>query len=500
MKFVITWISKNKIEFLILSIILIVSAFLRFYRLADYITFLGDEGRDALIIKDILVNHIVPSIGPPSSVGTIYLGPLYYYMMAVAMAIFWLNPVAAAGMVALIGVISVALIYYLSRVWFGKWSAILSASIYALSFITITYSRSSWNPNPAPFFALLAILGLHKARQSQNFLWVILTGMSLSAVVQMHYLSLILLPIFGLLWILEMRQNQKYKHFAIGTLLAVLSFIFLMLPLILFDFRHGFLNYHGLVALFTKNDSNIGFNLFDSLGKILPIFNDKLIGRYLGTENFLVTPIISIFVSMPLLLALYKFFYKKEAIKWPILVLGIWLVVGLVGISLFKLEVFDHYLGYLSPVPFLLLGGTIYLLKSKWKIIVTIAIIMVLGFLNLQKNPLLQPPNNQLARTEEVSKFVIEKAGNKPFNFALISKNNYDSAYQFYFYIYGYEPKVVPIEITDQLLVVCEDPVCKPVVNPKYEIAGFGMSKIDQIYQIRGLTVYKLIPNPSGQP
>lgn len=494
----ILWIKQNRFEVVVFISIIFVASFLRFYRLSEYMIFLGDEGRDALIVKDILVNHIIPSIGPPSSVGTIYLGPLYYYMMAISMAIFWLNPVAAAGMVALIGVMSVALIYYLSRSWFGIWSAVLAASVYALSSVIINYSRFSWNPNPAPFFALLAIFGLDRARKTRNFLWFILTGISLAATVQMHYLSLILLPIFGLLWILVVIQKQqKYKNLFWGTILGIGSFIFLMLPLILFDFRHGFLNYRGLIALLTKSDSNVGFNLFDSLSKILPIYNDKLIGRYLGAENFLVTPIVSIVVVIPLLFSLYKFFKTKEQTRWSILALGIWLIVGLIGISLFKLEVFDHYLGYLSVVPFLLLGGVIYLLKDKWKITVTVFVIFVLGFLNLLKNPLLQKPNNQLRRTQEITKSIIDLSGNKPFNFALISKNNYDSAYQFYFYIYKNEPKVVPIDITDQLLVVCEDEVCKPVGNPKYEIAGFGWTLIDKEIDFEGVKIYRLIHNPA---
>ena len=94
------WISKNRFEFIFLSLIILLAAFLRFYRLSEYMTFLGDEGRDALIVKDILYGVNFPLIGPPTSVGNMYLGPLYYYMIAVPMGIFWLNPVAAAGKVS----------------------------------------------------------------------------------------------------------------------------------------------------------------------------------------------------------------------------------------------------------------------------------------------------------------------------------------------------------------------------------------------------------------
>src|SRR3989344_5873956 len=157
-------LKKNKIFFVLFLGVLALAAFLRFYRLSEYMTFLGDEGRDTIVIKKILVDHHFPLIGPPTSVGNIYLGPLYYYMMAIPMAIFYLNPVAAAGMNAFLGVLTVALIYYLGKTWFNRQAGLIAAYLYAISPVTIIYSRSSWNPNPTPFFALIAILGFYKAQ------------------------------------------------------------------------------------------------------------------------------------------------------------------------------------------------------------------------------------------------------------------------------------------------------------------------------------------------
>ena len=83
------WIFLDKLSFLILAGILGLAAILRFWKLPEYMTFLGDEGRDALMIKRILETGDIPLIGPPTSIGNIYLGPLYYYMMTLPMAIFW---------------------------------------------------------------------------------------------------------------------------------------------------------------------------------------------------------------------------------------------------------------------------------------------------------------------------------------------------------------------------------------------------------------------------
>jgi 4-amino-4-deoxy-L-arabinose transferase-like glycosyltransferase len=502
------WIKKNKVEFLILVSILIIASFFRFYNLAGYMTFLGDEGRDALIIKKLLTEGDVPFIGAPTSVGNIYLGPFYYYMMALPMLLFWLNPVAAAAQVALIGVITVGLIYYLSRSWFSREAAIVASFLYAISPINIIYSKSSWNPNPAPFFTLLAVLGIYKAHQTKNFWWFILTGFALGAVIQMHYLALILLPVFFILWLIELKRNYfdklKIKHLLSGTFLALLVFFILIFPLILFDFKHYFLNTRAMMELFTGSDS-VETNLIARFSRVIPIYLNSLIGDYMSIGNYYVKWLIGLLTLTPLLINIFNI-YKKRYFNWVYLLLGIWLVIGLMGLSLYKGEIYSHYLGFLNPTAFILIGAMTSLIwsyrsKVVWLISgIWIIVLLWLVGVNLQKNPLQNPPNNQLVRTQQIAKFVIDKTEKRPFNFALIAENNYDAAYQFYLEVYGYKPKRVPFEKTDQLLIVCEDKSCQPINHPKQEIADFGYAKISEQYDIEGVKVFKLIPNPSGKP
>ena len=169
-------------------------------------------------------------------------------------------------------------------------------------------------------------------------------------------------------------------------------------------------------------------------------------------------------------------FKRKGVDIWPYKALAVWLLVGLLGLSFYKHDLYDHYLGFLSPVPFLLLGASLNLIKKRWRYIAVPILLLVIGVINFQRNPLLSPPNNQLTRTQEIAKYVIGQSEGKPFNFALIAASNYDSAYQFYLDQYGHKPKQVPFDKTDQLFVVCEDPVCDPTHNAKYEIVAFGMS------------------------
>lgn len=462
-------------------------------------TFLGDEGRDALVIKKILVEGDYPLLGPPTSVGNMYLGPLYYYMMSVPMAIFWLNPIAAAGVVALIGTLTVVLIYYLARVWFGFLPAVLASITYSISPVNIIYSKSSWNPNPAPFFASLVILGLFKIHQTKDFRWFILVGVALAFALQMHYLALLLLPTILVFYFYEAFRKLPKKSLFLGTSLGLLSFIFLMIPLVIFDLKYNFLNFRSLMNIINGKETPLDKELSSPIMRFLPIYIDILIGRYISQGVNFVTWGLSLIIAIPVIANLYTYF-KLRRINYPIMLLSCWMIFGLIGISLYRQSVYDHYLGFLNPAPYLLLGAFVFHLRKPFKLLLAAPLLLVIGYINLTNNPLLVPPNNQYLKTKVISEYILEKSQGKPFNFALIAERNYDSAYQFYLYKLGNPPKHLAESNTGQLFVVCEDKICNPINHPKYEISAFGFAKIDTEGSVDGVKIFKLVPNPGGKP
>src|SRR5579863_1405378 len=102
---------------ILILLILILAAFLRLYKIGEYMTFLGDEGRDVLVALGILQGHFT-LLGPRASAGDFFTGPIYYYMMAPFLWLFHLDPVGPAVMVALFGVATVWLIYYVGKEFF----------------------------------------------------------------------------------------------------------------------------------------------------------------------------------------------------------------------------------------------------------------------------------------------------------------------------------------------------------------------------------------------
>jgi len=75
-------ISQKKLELLLIVILILVAVFFRFWQIKDYVVFLGDEGRDMIILREIFTQKNIPFLGPTASVGGFYLGPIYYWMTA----------------------------------------------------------------------------------------------------------------------------------------------------------------------------------------------------------------------------------------------------------------------------------------------------------------------------------------------------------------------------------------------------------------------------------
>ncbi|KKU15798.1 MAG: hypothetical protein UX25_C0053G0004 [Candidatus Woesebacteria bacterium GW2011_GWC2_45_9] len=481
------WIRQNPKEAIFLGVILLVGAFLRLYRISEYMTFLGDEGRDAIIVRRLLVNFDPILIGPGTSIGNMYLGPLYYYLMAPALFFANYSPVGPSVQIALLGVATVFFVWYIARVWFGKTAGIIAALFYALAPTVIIYSRSSWNPNIMPFFSLLTIWGIWKFWQERKFIWLPLIGMGVAFTLQSHYLGLLLTPVVAVPWLLtffKIRKSESVRHFVRNTIYGIILFLVLMSPIVIFDARHGWRNFAAMRTFFIERQTTVSARPWKAIPK-MPELAQDITTRLLAGKNETVGKIT--FLAM---------------IVSAFGLLCLWLAASLIGLGLYKQEIYDHYYGFFFSAPFLLLGGISQYIVQSTKDIGKIALFVVLGllfFVNLQNSPLKYPPNRQLQRSIEVAKKIEQEAGKEKFNLAVIAERNYEDGYQYF--LEKMETPVIDIDaqrpetITNQLFVVCEMPKekCQPTTNPKAEVANFGWSKIAGEWEVFGATVYKLV-------
>lgn len=481
-------------ELLILLVILTIGAFLRLYKIDQYMTFLGDEGRDAIIVRRIFTELHPPLIGPGTSVGNMYLGPLYYYMMAPALLIANFSPVGPAVMIALLGVITTAFIWLVGKEWFGRTAGLVAAGLYAIAPAIIIYSRSSWNPNIMPFFALLSVYSVWKIWKYKKFGWLIILGISYAFVLQSHYLGLLLIPTILIFLALTFKDLGSKKIFLQKALFGFLIFAGLMSPLLIFDARHGWRNLEAMKNFVVNRErSEVTFNIATAVRNSWGIY-EKVNTRLVTATN----PQAGLILSLLLIPGIIWIARKN-------FLLIAWLGFGILGLGFYQKEIFDHYMGFLFPAPFLLMGGIAsQLLNSKSKLSNTLKVVLaiVLGsliFVNLVNSPVRNAPNTQLQRAISVAKVIQEKAMGQRFNLATISNLNNRDVYQYFLMLWGAkivdtDPSATSFTVTDQLFVVCELPkeVCDPIHDPSAWITNFGWTKIVDQWPVWGGTLFKL--------
>ncbi len=468
------WAKNNKGELILLLLILGLGAFLRFYQIHGHATFLGDEGRDAIIVKRMIVDHKFTLLGPTVSFGNLYLGPIYYYLMMIPLWLTRLDPVGPAMMVASLGVASIFLVYLLGREFFNRSAGLTAAALYAVSYPIIVHTRSSWNPNPVSFFALLTIYGLWRTIRDKDGKWLVLVGACLGIIFQLHYIALAFIgSIFLIFLILRVRLAWKWY------LLGIFSFLALLSPQILFELRHNFVNSKAMIDLFLKRghfetSAGVGFDKFAPFSLYQRLFY-KFIAvdqRWLGA--FLIIPV----TLWGILHTLRKRKFKKENLGFSLL--GLWILFGVLIIPLYRGTLYDHYLGFIFPTPFLFYGFVFSRLWAR-KILKPLALIIFLFFfvINLKQTNFFSGagPNYQIERAKIVATAIAQDVGDEKFNLALVAPTGDFMAmnYRYFLELAGKMPEDYGnFENIDTLYVIVGTRWAAPQELGLWEVGTFG--------------------------
>jgi 4-amino-4-deoxy-L-arabinose transferase-like glycosyltransferase len=238
-----------------LLLILLVAVFFRFYNLTNWLFFGMDQEYEALIIKNILSGKHFPLIGVNVGDTGLYLGPLFIYLAAIPYALFSGNPIGGAITASLMGVITSYFVYLVGKKMFNQKVGLFAALFYSGSFLISFYERKFWNPTPIPFFSLLIGFMLYKlAKRKVKYLpWL---ALAFGLAIQCHLSILMFLPLISyILWV--RRRLITRKIFAI----SIIIFLVLQTPVVIFEFRHNFVNSKALVNLvLNRKQENASFS------------------------------------------------------------------------------------------------------------------------------------------------------------------------------------------------------------------------------------------------
>src|SRR3989339_2075529 len=324
-----------------ITLTILVGVFLRFYKLYGFTTFLGDQGRDAIVVKRILTLEHFPAIGAPTSIGQVYLGPFYYYFIAPWLLFFNNQPIGLAFGVAFFSSLYLLINYLIVKELFNNKAALISTVFLSFSSVLIDFSRFSWNPNLLPLFTLLTVYFVIKSLKTNKWYFFVLLGSFISFSIQLHYLALFLIPPIATLLIIDLiKKTNQLKNY----LLMFFSFIFFSSPLIIFDFRHNFLNSKLFLALFKSSGTSF-------LTKLNSLFDSFY---YLNLYSFNITLnkffiYILLFFLLTILFTLVK---KSSNLKTFLFIF----LLTILGMSLYSGPKYPHYFGLIYPLYYVIIS------------------------------------------------------------------------------------------------------------------------------------------------
>lgn len=403
---------------IILTLILIFSAFLNLYKIDTLMMFIGDMGRDYLAARDMILFGKIPLVGITSSVLWLHQGPISVYSIALSFALSNFHPVSPAILYGIFAVISTSLVYKLGAMYFNRYVGLLSSAFYATSPLIVVNARMPYHTSLIPLFSAIFFLVLLKVlKNERKFLPVLFFVLGL--LLQVELSNAVLFFVVGLLFFLK-RYRLK-----IGDILkSLLGFILGILPFILYDLTHQFLQTIGL-PIWIINRIRLFFGLtfsgnstFANTPQALQTIAQQLTGILFPGSPIIVVLIIAI---------IFFAIIKNREINLRIILLT--LIISLIGFIIHTTPG-TAYFPLLFPIMAVLVGFSFYFLIKRHNLLMSLFVLIIIlnalstikndYFLTTKKGSHPLPPYNYSYGTtwtlqDEVAQFIIADANGRVF-------------------------------------------------------------------------------------
>lgn len=416
-------------------IIFLSAIFVRFYNFPVWLGFDYDQEINANIAKEIVVNHKLTLIGPETSVGGMYVGPIYNYISALFFFLGRMNPESVIFLNLLVSLGTGIFCYLLAKEIFQKNAAgLFAVIIYAFSQTMIEFDRVTWNPMPMVFATLGLFYFLLRYLRERQF-WQLVTAVTFVGIsLQLHFTSLFLVVFFFL--VLTVFGGRKFWASLPNIGSVVLVLMIFLLPLILFDLRHELLNSrHFLQFLLSGQSSQTVNNRLAFMMRIPLIFVSFFRATFFKQPNGILD-LSSGVVLLGFLHTLFLAFHKEESL--PLKLTGLLFLIYLLGLSFYHGSLPSQYFLPIFGLFIILSAGFLASLWARNNMgkLVTVAFLTVFIMINLP--PVLHSENGlSLRRKRQAVDFIVADAGQQKFRVEFITAPGLKTGYNYLFWLRG---------------------------------------------------------------
>lgn len=425
-------------------LLLVLTFLLRVYKIEDFFYFSYDESIPAFVGRNLILWQHIPLIGGVTPFG-FHLAPYFYWFLATILFLGRLNPIVWGWIGALIAVVTTFLIYIVGKEFFSKKTGFIAASFWTFSYLTNLYDRHLWALYWGPLVSLVTLYSLNKIINGK-YKYVYLLSMTFALAIHADLSNLLFVALSAIAWFLYKIPVRKELLFALAII--ALSFI----PLVAFDLRHNFANIKPAIQYFEGGRNHPANNPQDLVAntllfprtftRLIYTFTDREIAKnysycpIYANEKYQQVPKYAVAAASILILGFLIYSHGKPR-RYKIMTLLILLYyfsIQLFG-TLFKSDIFEHYLTGLFPVFIIIIAIFIGKLPRPLCLIALgIFISANLYKLSVSQNSL------GLKYKREAIQYVTNQIGDKPFSLDSLSTCWKYSGYRYLFAVFGREP------------------------------------------------------------
>ncbi len=373
------FISRHK-NLILFSLLFSTLLFLRFYALDTKSPFGWDQVNNAWAAKGIIVDHKILLLGFQAKLNSgIYIGPFYYYLIAIAYFLTNLDPIASGIFAGVTSIFTFFTLFYIAKKLFSIDAAFIAVFINTVGFFGIMFDRIQVPINFIPAISIIIFYSLYKILIGKPK-YLLLLGFALGFSVHIHassiyYLFIILLSLPFFPKTKEMLKNAVISFF-VFTLFLVPSIIAFLQNSnhVSAGLGYGQTYYHGL-----------------HLKRVLQLFNDALIQFEPILTFSILKPLKFVFIPVFIFVYLFKSVSREKLLFCYLVVL--WFLVPWFSLSTYSGEISDYYFSTSRFVGIIIIS---YLLAKLFQLKNAIINIILLCFLlyyaafNINKFMLLQ--------------------------------------------------------------------------------------------------------------
>lgn len=359
----INFIKKHK-RLLIVSLLLLVHIFLRFYQIDVRLSFSNDQLESAWAAKNIIVDHNFPILGAANRLGShIFIGPLYFYLISIFYFFTNLDPIAAGLFAGVTSIFSFFVIFFITKKLFSFNTACVAVFINTVSFSGIQFDRMQWEINFIPSIALIGFYALYKITKGEEK-YLMLLALIVGLAFHVHITIAVFLSLTALLALPFFPRTKKTLRYC---LISLPIFLALFSPLIIANLQTKN-NFSGNVFQFLQENYH-GLHLT----RVLQLtFSAMIQIESFFTFSWLRPLSLAI---LPLFLIIYCFKKpSKETYVFSYLV-ALWFIVPWIILSAYSGEVTHYYFSFNRFIALIIISYLIMELLKQKRMLITVLII-----------------------------------------------------------------------------------------------------------------------------